>query len=97
MLARRALGSVDPADGFDRVGCDRLVSDRVVETVALTIRRFQRGIIDLGVALVLPEREAGVENVPGPACELGDGREDRVCVRVEGRCRAAELDDCHDY
>lgn len=65
--------------------------------MALCISRFEWAVVYFYVALVFPEREGGVEDVPCPGCELGDGGEDAVCVRGEGGCRAAELDECHDY
>ena len=65
--------------------------------MALHISRFESGVVYFCVSLVFPEGEGGVEDVPCPGCELGDGGEDGVCVRGEGGCRAAELDGCHDY
>lgn len=65
--------------------------------MALCISPLERGVVYFYVALVFPEGEGCVEDMPCPGCELGDGGEDAVCVRGEGGGRAAELDECHVY
>lgn len=84
-------------NGFDSLGSEGLVCYRIVYTVAfcLALSRFERGIVYFYVALVFPEREGCVKDVPCSVGELGDGREGVVCVRGEGRCRAAEFDGRH--
>lgn len=65
--------------------------------MALCISLSERGVVYFYVALVSPEGEGCVEDMPCPDCELGDGGEDAVRVRGEGGRRAAELDECHVY
>lgn len=65
--------------------------------MALCLSRFERGVVYFYVALVFPEGEGCVEDVPCSCCELGDGGEGAFCGRGEGGCRAAEFDGCHDY
>lgn len=84
-------------NGFDSLGCEGLICYRIVYTVALCLplSRFEGGVVYFYVALVFPERECCVKDVPCSVCELGQGREGVVCVPGEGGCRAAEFDGCH--
>lgn len=82
-------------NGFDSLGREGLVCYCIVYTVALCLSRFERGVVYFYVALVFPEGEGCMKDVPCTGCELGDGREGVVCGRGEGGCRAAEFDGCH--
>lgn len=81
--------------GFDSLGREGLVSYSIVETVALCLSRFERGVVYFYVALVFPEGEGCMKDVPCSSCELGDGGEGAVCDPGEGGRGAAEFDRCH--